>query len=89
MLDQERQYFAEHRDEMRREYPGKFVVIRGAVLAGAFATEEEALAFGAREFGLTSFLVRNVDQPNDLEVSVPALTLGILRRADPPQTIRS
>jgi hypothetical protein len=89
MLDQERQYFVEHRNEMLREHPGKFVIIRGSVLAGTFATEEEALAFGAREFGLTSFLVRNVDQPNDLEVRVPALTLGILRRADPPQTIRS
>jgi hypothetical protein len=89
MLEQERQYFADHRDELRVQYPGKFVLVHGDVLAGSFATQDEALSYGAREFGLSSFLVRHVDQPLDVEVNVPALTLGILRRADSPHTVRS
>jgi hypothetical protein len=89
MLEQERQYFSDHRDELRQQHPGTFVLIHGDALAGSFATQDEALSYGAREFGLTSFLVRHVDQPLDVEVNVPALALGILRRADSPHTVRS
>ncbi|MBV8543610.1 MAG: hypothetical protein JO093_07825 [Acidobacteria bacterium] len=87
MLDEERQYFSEHGDELRRQHPGKFVIIHGQTVAGAFATQEEALGFGAREFGLSSFLVRNVEQRADIEVTVPALALGLLR-ADPSHPVR-
>ncbi|MGH9419105.1 MAG: hypothetical protein ACRD3J_03960 [Thermoanaerobaculia bacterium] len=87
MLDHERQYFSEHLDELRQKHPGKFVVIHGETAAGAFATQDEALSFGAREFGLTSFLVRHVDQPADIEITVPALALGILR-ANPAHPVR-
>ena len=39
---------------------------------------EDALGAGAKEFGMTSFLVRRTDQlPED--ASIPALTLGLLR----------
>jgi hypothetical protein len=89
MLEQERQYFSDHRDELRRDHPGKFVLIHGDTFVGSFPTQDEALSHGAREFGLSSFLVRHVDQPVDVEVNVPALTLGILRRADSPHTVRS
>ncbi len=89
MLDKEREYFAQHQTELQREHPDKFVVIVGDRLAGAFPTQEEAIAFGAREFGLTPFLVRNVNQPANVEVRVPALVLGILRGANPTYTIRS
>jgi hypothetical protein len=88
MLDQEREYFSAHADDLRRQHPDKFVVIKGSTVAGAFNTHEEALAFGAREFGLNPFLIRNVNQPNDQEINVPALTLGILRLADPSHTVR-
>ena len=87
MLDQERAFYAQHLDELRTKYPDKFVVIKDDHLAGAFATEDEALAFGARQFGLTPFLVRNVNQMGNIELNVPALTLGILR-ADPTHPIR-
>src|SRR5260370_32111503 len=78
MLDQERAYFAEHRQELAARYPGNFVVIKGSRVT-AFPTETDALAFGAREYGLTAFLVRNVNQPAEIEVDVPAVALGVLR----------
>lgn len=87
MLDTERAYFSLHREELRSDHPDKFVVIKGDHLAGSFATQEEALAFGAREFGLVPFLVRNVNQDDEVEINVPALTLGILR-ADTPHPVR-
>ena len=79
MLERERQYFSEHLVELLSQHLGKFVVIRDDELIGAFNTIEEALADGARRFGLTPFLVRQVTNATEKEVNVPALTLGILR----------
>ena len=62
MLDTERQYFDEHREELLREYPGKFVLIKGQEVIGAFDTIQEALAAGAQQFGLSEFLVRRTDE---------------------------
>ena len=78
MLDLERQTFAAKSDEWSRTYTGKFVVVKGDELVGAFDTIDEALAAGAGRFGLSPFLVRRLGEPAQ-EVSVPALTLGLLR----------
>lgn len=78
MLEQELKYFIENRTDWISRYPNKFVLIKGAELVGTFDTLDEALAEGARRFGLESFLARRVDQ-DEREVNIPALTLGILR----------
>lgn len=81
MLETERNYFDKHRDDLLRQYPGKFVVIKEEQLLGSYDTIQDALGAGARELGMVSFLVKRTDEvPQD--VSIPALTLGILR-ADP------
>ena len=77
MLDLERQTFADKSAEWSRLHPGRFVVVKGDQLLGAFDTIEEALGAGARSFGLSPFLVRRLGEPVE-QVSVPALTLGLL-----------
>ena len=77
MLDVERAFYAEKVEEWKRLYPGKVVVVKERRLLGAYQTIEEALAAGAAEFGLQSFLVRPVGE-GEREVSIPALTLGLL-----------
>jgi hypothetical protein len=84
MLDAERQYYAENVEAWKREFPGKFVVVKGRELVGAYATMDEALAAGASRFQLNPFLVRLVGE-GEKEVSIPALTLGLLG-ANPPHT---
>ena len=85
MLDTEREFFEKHRDDLLREYPGKFVVVKESQVLGGFDTIQDALGAGARQFGMTSFLVRRTDErPED--VSIPALSLGVLR-ANPSHTI--
>ena len=79
MLEKERQYFLEHRAELLSAHSGKIVLVKDDQLIGAFNTIEEALAEGARRFGLTPFLVREVTASEEKEVNIPALTLGILR----------
>ena len=85
MLETERQYFERNREELLRKFPGKFVVIKDEQLLGSFDSIEDALAGGAREYGVTSFLVRRTDQvPED--AAIPALTLGLLRADSPHST---
>ncbi len=78
MLDTERQFYAENLAKWLSQYPGKFVLVNGQELIGTFDTAEDALTEGARRFGLKPFLVRRVQEQQE-EISVPALTLGILR----------
>lgn len=84
MLDIERKFFDSHREDLIKTYPGRFVVIKEEQLLGAFDTIQDALGAGAREFGIVPFLVRRTDETPS-EISIPALTLGILR-ADPSHT---
>ena len=81
MLDRERAYFAAHADEWATEKHGRFVVVKDETLVGTFGTLEEALAAGGHRFGLQPFLVRQLGAPPE-RITVPALTLGLLR-ADP------
>lgn len=75
MLEVERELLAEHEEEWSAKHAGQCVLIRGRELVGWFDREEEAVAAGARRFGLTPFLVRRLGVTAD-EPLVPALTLG-------------
>jgi hypothetical protein len=78
MLEKERKYFETHRAEWLQQHAGKFVLVKGEELIGVFNTQQEALIEGARRFGMESFLVRQVEESEQL-IYIPALTLGILR----------
>lgn len=75
MLDTERKTFVERHSELLSEHPGKFVVIKGDQLIGAFDTIDNALVEGARRFGLQPFLVRQVTQTVSETLDIPAFTL--------------
>ena len=76
-LESELAYFAENVEAWAQQYSGRFVVVKNRQLLGTFATLEEALAAGAREYGLADFLVRQLGRTPET-VSVPALSLGLL-----------
>ncbi|HYA21533.1 MAG TPA: hypothetical protein VEG25_12945 [Burkholderiales bacterium] len=86
MLEVERKYYSEKVEEWKRLYPGKFVVVKGRELVGVFPSMDDALSAGGAKFGLDSFLVRLVGQ-GEMEVSVPALALGLIG-ANPPRANR-
>ena len=79
MLENERKYFAEHRADLLARYAGQFALVKDEELLGTFNTIEEALAEGARRFGLQPFLVRQITAAEEKEINIPALTLGLLR----------
>jgi hypothetical protein len=78
MLDTERQFFEENREDLLRKFPGKFVVVKEHQVLGGFQSIQEALGAGGREYGRVPFLVRRTDQAPE-SVAIPALNLGILR----------
>lgn len=77
MLEKEIKYFEDNRAQWLKEFPGKFVLIKDENLIGYFDNQKDALAEGARRFGNQSFLVRKVEESDEV-IYIPALTLGIL-----------
>ncbi len=77
MLEVERKFLDQNRDKLLKDYGGRFLVIKGEEVSGAFDSMNEALQGAALKHGMENVLIR---RPADaqMEVSVPALTLGIL-----------
>ena len=78
LLEVEREFYAAHEADWASAHPGRFVVVKGEHLLGAFDSMEQALAAGAASFGADSFLVRKLGEKQE-EVNIPALSLGLLR----------
>ncbi|MYH02116.1 MAG: hypothetical protein F4142_05990 [Nitrospira sp. SB0675_bin_23] len=77
-LQQEKNYLQSHQEELAKQYPGKYLLIKGEIVRGAFETYEEGITEGAKMFGAGPFLVRSVLQPNDADApSIPALSVGV------------
>ena len=78
LLGAEKKYLKDNSDEFMKEYPGKYLLIKGTQVCGAFETSDEGVREGARIFGVGPFLVRSVLQPEDAEApNIPALALGL------------
>ena len=86
MLEKERKFYDEKLDELVSQHVGQFVLIKEEELIGVYNKIEEALAEGARRFGMQPFLVRQISKTSETEVNIPALTIGILR-ADSPRSV--
>ncbi len=77
MLDIERSFLDSHRDELLKQYGGRFLVIKGEEVTGAFESLSDALQGAATKHGLENVLIRRAAE-SQIQVTVPALTLGIL-----------
>ena len=58
ILEVESRYFELKRDEYAKEYPDRFLLIRGEELIGHYATFSDATDEGVKQFGRGPFLVR-------------------------------
>lgn len=77
MLEVERNYIETNRDKLIVVYGGRFLVIKGENVTGAFDSLPEAMQGAAMAHGLENVLIRRATD-NQMQVSIPALTLGIL-----------
>ena len=77
-LQQEKDYLKSHQEKLAKLYPGKYLLIKGETVHGAFETYDQGITEGAKLFGAGPFLVRSVLQPNDEDApSIPALSVGV------------
>jgi hypothetical protein len=77
MLAREKAYLRDHQTELAEKYPGKYLVIQGETIYGAYETYDQGVNEGVALLGAGPFLVRSVLQPDDEIVSVPALSVGV------------
>ena len=77
MLDQELKFYEEHRPEFCADHRGKFALIKGRQLIGAFSTLQEAYTHGIETFGNVPVLIRQI-LPADPAHKIPAFTQGLL-----------
>ena len=77
ILVREKAYLREHQAELAEEYPGKYLVIQGETVHGAFETFDDGVDHGIALLGSGPFLVRSVLQPDDEVLNIPALSLGV------------
>ena len=77
-LAKEKEYLRSNQGDLAKENPGKYLLIKGETVHGAFETYDEGITGGISLFGSGPFLVRSVLRVEDAEVpSIPALSIGI------------
>lgn len=63
-LEKEFKYYLKHQAEIVKEYDGKFIVIKGQKVLGAFATALEAVENTKEQHELGTFLVQKCERGN-------------------------
>lgn len=65
-LEAEVQFFKENAQRFAQKYPGKFLLVKGRKILGAFDSHDDAVSEGAKRFPPGSeFLVRSALDPDD------------------------
>jgi hypothetical protein len=60
MLEKEQAYFEAHKDEIRKKYLNKRIVIAGEEIKGAYDTDAEAYAAAVKTMKPGSFMIKPV-----------------------------
>lgn len=83
-LATEKAHLKERLAELSEQYPGKYLLIQGESVCGAYETCDAGVKDGVRRFGSGPFLVRSVLRPDDAEApDIPALAVGVPLSARP------
>lgn len=76
MLEKELEYFRQHKEELLKQYQGRFLVIKDNRLVGAYQNEQEAYDAGLKALGNTAFLIKRAVAEEEV-VRFPALNVGV------------
>ena len=64
-LEKEFEYYLDHQDELVKKYNGKFVVIKGCSVIGAYDSELQALEETTKIHEMGTFLVQKCEPGSD------------------------
>lgn len=67
MLEKEYGYFQKHKDELKKKYLGKFIVIKGEAVIGVYSTAGEALKETSGKNEIGTFLIQEIVE-NDSDI---------------------
>ena len=76
-FEREQKYYDEHKAQLLQHHGGKFALIVGGELVGAFDRQEDAYRVGIKRSGNVPMFIKLV-QHDDPPVSMPAITLGLI-----------
>lgn len=62
ILDEELKTYEQKKEELLRNYKGKYVLIKGSELVDIFETEKDAVRIGIEKFGNGPFLVKKIEE---------------------------
>ncbi len=86
-LARERAFLQANVEDLAARYPGRYLLIQGERVYGAFETFNAGVDAGLDRFPTSDFLVRSVLEPDDPPpLNIPALSLGFPLVADPQQS---
>lgn len=77
LLATERAFLKNNIEALAQEYPGRYLLIKGETVHGAFETYELAVEAGIKLFGRGPFLARSVTDPEPEPVTIPVLAVGV------------
>lgn len=77
LLATERAFLKENIETLAHDYPGRYLLIKGENVHGAFETCELAVEAGIKLFGRGPFLARSVTDPDPDPVTIPVLAAGV------------
>jgi hypothetical protein len=64
LLEKEFKYYLDNQDELVKEYNGKFIVIHGIKVVGAYESELEAIKETSKKYKPGTFLVQKCEPGN-------------------------
>ena len=76
-LQTELEFYNNQKAELLKHYQGQFALIKGKKLIGTYTTWEEALNDGVKRLGNVPFLIKQVQEKDEI-VQFPALAVGAL-----------
>lgn len=69
MLEQEYQFFLDHRDDLLKEHRGKYLVIVGCSVVGVYGTEVEAYIDSLSKYEAGSFLIQYCEEERNIPIA--------------------
>lgn len=75
-LKQELRIYEREKNNLLSEARGKFVLIKGDKVIGIYASQEDALAEGYKQFGNKEFLVKEISEIEPVNFFTRPLVIG-------------
>lgn len=77
LLAVERAYFMGNLESLAKQHPGRYLLIKGEKVYGAYETHALGVDAGIEVFGRGPFLVASLADPDPEPLTIPALMTGV------------